>query len=473
VLKFLAVLIYSPRQNPHERFTDRRNGRDRLMIEVPIDFVSPGDILGKYHVFRKYELGMSSTVDLERGYCLTDRVIRKLKYEYRVQYVYIEDPSPEVKDYTFLEPYSEPERQQGIATIIHSMNRVKSSKVIDLKVFGAVVEDILRNVFSILKNGRGSFKILSNTFLKVQSHDLYTWEHSVNTAIYAAIIALSVPHAFDAKGVVYSSGRTSRLENLVLNMLLHDIGKIKIPEEILNKPSRLETAELELMRKHPVYGIAFMREVNGELEKMGLPWIPSYLMQACLVHHQAWDGTGYPPLRAPGGETQVYQAAQIPMIGRIAAVADIYDALTSSRPSRNPFHPLDAIRILRYEKGRRLDPALTDAFIDHLYPFPIGSTVVLSTKELAVVTGYQGDNKFEPVVKPIMKKTVKDGKETVLRLPWMQQQNISITPDSKIKILVNKDIYQLRDEYYQSFEPHESSDGLPTEHNPDSPILQS
>ena len=51
------------------------------MIEVPIDYVAPGDILGKYHTFRKYEMGMSSNVDLERGYCLTDRVIRKLKYE--------------------------------------------------------------------------------------------------------------------------------------------------------------------------------------------------------------------------------------------------------------------------------------------------------------------------------------------------------------------------------------------------------
>ncbi len=419
------------------------------MIEVPIDYVSPGDILGKYHVFRKYELGMSSTVDLERGYCLTDRVIRKLKYEYRVQYVYIEDPSPEMKDVTFIEPYNEAERQQGIATIIHSMNRVKSSKVLDLRVFGSVVEEILRNVFNILKHGRGSFKILSNTFLKVQSHDMYTWEHSVNTAIYAAIIALSVPTAFDSKGVTYSIGRTSRLENLVLNMLLHDVGKIKVPEEVLNKPSRLEEPELELMKKHPAYGIAFMREVNGELEKSGLPWIPSYLMQACLVHHQAYDGSGYPALRAGEGEVRTFTGEEIPLIGRIAAVADIYDAVTSSRPFRNPFHPLDAIRILRFEKGKRLDPDLTEAFIRNIYPFPIGSTVILSTRELAVVMGYNGDDKFEPIVKPIMKKVTRDGHEEVVRLPWMQQQNIAITPDAKTKVLVNKDIYEMRDQYYQ------------------------
>jgi HD-GYP domain-containing protein (c-di-GMP phosphodiesterase class II) len=419
------------------------------VIEIPIDYVTPGDILGKYHSFRKFELGMSSNVDLERGYCLTDRVIRKLKYEYRVQYLFIDEPSPELKDVNFLEPYDETTRQQGISTIVHTMKKVKSSKVLDLRIFGAVVEDILENVHNILKNAKGSFKVLSNTFLKVQSHDFYTWEHSVNTAIYAAIIALSVPRIFESMGMAYSLGRTSRIENLVINMLLHDIGKIKIPEAVLNKPGRLDESELILMKKHPVYGIAFIREINGELEKSGLPWIPSYFMQACLTHHQAYDGSGYPPLRSREGEVRLLAGKEIPLIGRIAAVADIYDAVSSIRPFRSPFHPLDAIQILRQEKGKRLDPELTEAFIQNIYPFPIGSTVVLSTKELSVVVGYENDDKFRPLVKPIMKKVVKSGKEEVVRLPWTQQQNIAITPDSKIKILVNKEIYQLQDDYYQ------------------------
>jgi HD-GYP domain-containing protein (c-di-GMP phosphodiesterase class II) len=419
------------------------------MIEVPIDYVTPGDVLGKYHIFRKYEAGMSSTVDLERGYRLTDRVIRKLKYEYRVQYLCIDVPSADLKDAHFLEPYNESERQQGIAAIIHTMNRVKSSKVLDLRVFGAVVEDILKNVFHILKHGRGSFKILSNTFMRVQSHDLYTWEHSVNTAVYAAIIALSSPGVFASTGITYSIGRTSRLENLVLNMLLHDVGKVKIPEEILNKPARLDPSELALVHKHPTLGVTYIREINAELEKAGLPWIPSYLMQACLIHHQAWDGSGYPAVRSGGGDPRPLAGTEIPLMGRIAAIADIYDAITSSRPHRSPFHPMDAIGILRLEEGKRLDPELTEAFIRSIYPFPVGSTVVLSTKELAVVVGYHHDNKFEPVVKPIMKKVVRDGHEEVVRLPWMQQQNIPIASSSKTKILVNKDIYQLRDEYYQ------------------------
>jgi HD-GYP domain-containing protein (c-di-GMP phosphodiesterase class II) len=420
------------------------------MIEVPIDYVTPGDVLGKYHTFRKYEGGMSSTVDLVRGYRLSERVIRKLREEYRVQFLYIEEPSPEMKDVTFIESYSEPERQQGIATMIHRMNRLKSTKVMDLKVIGAVVEDIIRNVFSILQNGRGSFKVLSNTFIKVQSHDFYTWEHSVNTAIYAAILALSAPGTLESsKGTEYSIGRTSRLETLVINMLLHDIGKIKVPEAILSKTEPLEPAELEQIRKHPYNGFAFMREVNEECEKQGVPWIPSYYMQACLLHHQAFDGTGYPPLRASGGELRLLKGEEIPVIGRIAAVVDIYDAVSSPRPFRNPFHPVDAIRILRHEKGRKLDPDLTEAFIKNIYPFPIGSTVILTTDELAVVMGYAEEDKFHPIVKPIMKKARTNGKEQVVRLPWAQQQNVTVTPESKVQIVLNKDIYEQEDEYHR------------------------
>jgi HD-GYP domain-containing protein (c-di-GMP phosphodiesterase class II) len=419
------------------------------MIEVPIDYVTPGDILGKYHTFRKYELGMSSTVDLERGYSLTDKVIRKLKQEYRVQYLFIEDPSPEMKDVNFIEPYDESTRQQGISTIIHTMKRVKTSKILDLRVFGAVVEDILQNVYNILKNGKGSFKVLTNAFLEVQSHDFYTWEHSVNTAVYAAIIALSVPRIFESIGLTYSIGRTSRIENVVINMLLHDVGKIKIAETVLNKPGRLDEPELVQIRKHPELGIAFIREINHELEKNGLPWIPSYYTQACLTHHQAYDGSGYPLLKSKDGEAHHLAGKEIPLIGRIAAVADIYDAVSSARPFRSPFHPLDAIRILRLEAGKRLDPELTEAFIQNIYPFPIGSTVVLSTKELSVVVGYENDDKFQPLVRPIMKKVTRNAKEEVVRLPWMQQQNIAITPDSKIKIVVNKEIYELEDDFYK------------------------
>jgi hypothetical protein len=123
--------------------------------------------------------------------------------------------------------------------------------------------------------------------------------------------------------------------------------------------------------------------------------------------------------------------------------------VSSSRPFRSPFHPIDAIRILRFEAGKKLDPELVEAFIKNIYPFPVGATVILSTQELAVVIGYQNENKFEPIVRPIMKKVRRDGKEEIVRLPWMQQQNFAITPDSKIKIQVNPDIYKLRDDYYQ------------------------
>ena len=139
--------------------------------------------------------------------------------------------------------------------------------------------------------------------------------------------------------------------------------------------------------------------------------------------------TGYPPLRTDGGEVRQLAGEEIPLIGRIAAVADIYDAVSSSRPFRNPFHPVDAIRILRIEKGKKLDPELAEAFAKVIYPFPIGSTVVLTTQELAVVMGYADEDKFQPIVKPIMKKVRNNGREEVVRLPWAAQQGFTITPE--------------------------------------------
>jgi hypothetical protein len=144
-------------------------------------------------------------------------------------------------------------------------------------------------------------------------------------------------------------------------------------------------------------------------------------------------------------DVRPYKSQEIPLVGRIAAVADIYDALTSSRPYRLPLHPAEALKIMNKEKGRRLDPRLTEALIKNITPFPKGSTVMLSNNELAIVTGYVDNNKFNPIVKPYMKKIYKDGKEEIIRLPY--RDNVEIRPGSKIKLIVNKKVYRLVDDY--------------------------
>jgi len=404
------------------------------VIEVPIEFIRPGDILGKHHSFKRYEGGMSSTVNLMKGYQLTKKVLEKLQQEFNIQYLCISDMSDDVKDIEYQEGFDEIERQKIVDTFIENMNQIKTSRIIDLKAVGAIVTDILNGVFRFVKNGKGRFRTIAKAFSEVQSHDMYTWDHSVNTAIYAAIIAFKAPELFNRERTRFPDMNFSRHEVLVFNMLFHDIGKIKIPLKILNKTENLSKPEIETIQKHPYNGFVHIRKINKNLQQANMPLIPAHFTKACLLHHQYYDGTGYPALRRGPDEVRPYRQDEIPMIAKIAACADIYDAVTSKRAHRFPFHPVEATNILL---------AVVDAFFESVSPFPEGSTVILSTNELAVVTGYVNGNKMYPVVKPYMRKVYRDGREKIERLTY--GRNVEIKPGSKIKIVFNKDLYTPND----------------------------
>ena len=413
------------------------------MIEVPVDFVKPGDALGKHHSFKRFEGGMSSTVNLMKGYVLTRKVLEKLKTEYNVESLCIAEKSDDLKNIKYQEAFDEIERQKIVDTFIENMNKIKTSMIIDMEAIGSIVTDILNSVFRFIKNGKGNFRTISKAFSELQSQDMYTWNHSINTAIYAAVIALTIPDLFGAEQTKYTDTRFNKHEVLVFNMLFHDLGKVRIPAKILNKTESLTEQEMEIVRTHPYSGFAHIRKINEALQKEGMPLIPAYFGRACLLHHQAYDGSGYPSLRKNPDEIRPFKGEEIPLVARIAAVADIYDAVTSIRPHRLPFHPAEAQNILIQEKGRKLDPGIVDAFVETLSPFPLGTTVMLSTNDLAAVTGYINGNKLYPEVRPFMRKTHdKKGKERIIRLP-PYRDTVKITASSKIKIVINKDIYQI------------------------------
>ena len=131
---------------------------------------------------------------------------------------------------------------------------------------------------------------------------------------------------------------------LELASLLHDVGKIGIPDEILHKPGPLEAGEYELVKKHPETGGHMIDQIT-------------YLEEAVpqvLSHHERFDGSGYP--RGLKGE-------QIPLPGRIIAVADVYDAMTSERPYRKAMKPAKALDVIREGAGKQFDPAVVEAFL--------------------------------------------------------------------------------------------------------------
>jgi len=167
----------------------------------------------------------------------------------------------------------------------------------------------------------------------VEARDAYTGKHAERVAAYALEIGGAIGERWMG---------SSEIE---FGFLLHDIGKVAIPDSILHKPEPLTPKERELIQQHPVIGWEIVRQVD-------------FLGAASDVvrhHHERWDGDGYP---------DKLKAEKIPLTARVFAVADTLDALTTTRPYR-PASPIeDARRLIMEERGTQFDPAVVDAFMD-------------------------------------------------------------------------------------------------------------
>ena len=188
-------------------------------------------------------------------------------------------------------------------------------------------------------------KKLENEFLSIvqrwgesiESADSYTQGHSVRVADLACALATDI--GFDARLLLWFR----------MGALLHDVGKVLVPVEILNKRGMLDPEEEQIMRLHPESGEALIAGVH-------FPWD---LRPMIRHHHERWDGTGYPD-RLSGRD--------IPVTARILCIADVYDALTSTRSYREAYPPAVAISIMLAESGLAFDPELLQVFIERTLP---------------------------------------------------------------------------------------------------------
>lgn len=166
----------------------------------------------------------------------------------------------------------------------------------------------------------------------IDARDSYTKGHSVRVAEYSTWIAEQLGWGEHDK------------ETLSQAALLHDVGKIGVPDKILLKRGKLNADEMVLMRQHSVIGHSVLKDITG-LEQIA---------QATLYHHERYDGTGY-----PGG----LKGEEIPEIARIIGLADAFDAMTSDRVYRKSLSEETIRREILKERGRQFDPVMTDAFM--------------------------------------------------------------------------------------------------------------
>ncbi len=189
--------------------------------------------------------------------------------------------------------------------------------------------------------------IITSMGTLAEYRDLETGEHIKRTKAYVECLA-----NYLSRDEKYAHALSKEnIEWIVKSAPLHDIGKIGVPDSILLKPGKLTESEFEEMKKHTLYGKDAIKLVQ---EEMGYDNFLKYGEEIAFTHHEKWDGSGYP--RGLIGD-------EIPVPGRIMALADVYDALVNARVYKAAFSKEEAKKIILEGKGSHFDPSVVDAFI--------------------------------------------------------------------------------------------------------------
>jgi len=200
--------------------------------------------------------------------------------------------------------------------------------------------------------------------------DDYTFTHQVNVAIISTTIAMD-----------FFMNNPDELDKISIGGLLHDMGKLWIPPEILNSRESLSNVEFNIIKKHPEYGYG-IAVFSGIEEKT--------ILDCIKTHHERFDGKGY---------FNGLKNEEIPFVGRLLMVADVYDALTTVRPYKTAWSPYEAASFIVKESGKMFDPLVVKQFIDVFGIYPPNTRVLLSNGEKGIVIGSNRKTKTRPIVR--------------------------------------------------------------------------
>jgi len=253
------------------------------------------------------------------------------------------------------------------AAVMSMFHEARMGQLSDVALMLPLVDDIAASVM------RNSNALISLTRLK--KADDYTYMHSV--AVSAMMLALA-----RQLGLGDEEARACALAGL-----LHDIGKMAVPLDILNKPGKLSDAEFDIVKGHPDLGHGILNEVSD---------ISSIALEVCLHHHEKFAGGGYP--HGLAGE-------QISLHARMGAVCDVYDAITSDRPYKSGWTPSESLRRMEeWTRGGHFDPAVFAAFVKCIGIYPVGTLLRLESGRLGVVLD-NSKSLLQPIVRVFFSTT--------------------------------------------------------------------
>ncbi len=251
--------------------------------------------------------------------------------------------------------------RESVNTVKSILHDISAGKQIDTPR----VDQTTKSILSRINENRAIVSCLN----EMRSSGEYLYSHSLNVALLCMLIGKWLKFDY------------LKLKSLITAGFLHDIGKIRIPAEILNKPGPLSGEEFEEVKRHPVYGFKIAESAEGLNED---------ILRGILMHHEREDGSGY-PLGLKGDKIHEF--------GKIVAVADVYDAMTSTRVYKAKQCPFDVIECILTDYFNTLDIKITSVFLKNIASYYIGESVMLNDGTIGEIIYINPYNISKPIVR--------------------------------------------------------------------------
>lgn len=275
-------------------------------------------------------------------------------------------PAPSASVITLAEVQENTEAYRSYLDFINRLNDICGKIASEVSVEARAIDSIATQLLQAVHEWRHSFIgfVLGG---EIQDHAMA--KNLVNTAILSALIAIELKLSHH------------KVQQVVTGALLHDIGMLRMPREIVEKRGGLSHAELQRIQSHPLYAYKIVTKELLYPEEIGL---------IVLQHHERWDGEGYPRRTA---------GAAIELGARIVSVSDAFEAMVSQKPYRNSMMGYQAMKNLLSDNLRRFDPDIIKAFIQTMGIYPIGSIILLNNGALARVVEVEQSAPLRPKIR--------------------------------------------------------------------------
>ncbi len=351
---------------------------------MPLEDVEPGDVAATDVRIYSHRPNEQYRIRIDRGQALSRRHLNRLS-RLGVGYLFIRDPDLEDLDPFVLDEDVQKAEQQ----LTREMSDIRN----DLQTGGNLtisVERLQNGLEKLTEAIKNTGSLMAYTSLK--SHNDYLVKHSVDVAELSVYLLLSNLRKLRKKlrnesGASRSYTNKYVLEDLGLGALLHDLGKWELPREILEKSSSLNEREWKAIRTHPLIGRELLENQKRDFR--------APVKSPAVQHHEQFGGGGYP---------KGLRGKEIHLYGRIVALADVYSALTSSRPYRVQYTPCRAQQIMEQMQNehQHFDPELFTMFKEAVPPYPAGQQVILSNGARGVIAEVN-DQLDQPTVRVLQK----------------------------------------------------------------------